>query len=91
MTEVIQTRTEGGIFEVTLDRPKANAIDLATSRKMGDVFQSFRDNKSLRVCILRTAGEKFFRLAGILRPQQVTLSLLIMASVDLAACKSFAI
>ena len=92
MTKVIQTRIDGGVFEVTLDRPKANAIDLATSRKMGDVFQSFRDNESLRVCILRTAGEKFFRLAGILRPlQQVTLSLLIMASVDLAACKSFAI
>jgi crotonobetainyl-CoA hydratase len=60
MTEVIQTRIDGGIFEVTLDRPKANAIDLATSRKMGDVFQSFRDDESLRVCILRTAGEKFF-------------------------------
>ena len=60
MTEVIQTRIEGGVFEVTLDRPKANAIDLATSRKMGDVFQSFRDDESLRVCILRTAGEKFF-------------------------------
>jgi len=60
MTEVIQTRTEGGIFEVTLDRPKANAIDLATSRKMGKVFQTFRDDKSLRICILRTAGEKFF-------------------------------
>ena len=60
MTEVIQTRIEGGVFEVTLDRPKANAIDLATSRKMGDVFQSFRDDESLRVCILQTAGEKFF-------------------------------
>ncbi|MEL0142952.1 MAG: carnitinyl-CoA dehydratase, partial [Alphaproteobacteria bacterium] len=28
MTEVIQTRIDGGVFEVTLDRPKANAIDL---------------------------------------------------------------
>ena len=60
MNEYIQTRIDGGVFEVTLDRPKANAIDLATSRKMGDVFQSFRDDESLRVCILRTAGEKFF-------------------------------
>ena len=60
MTEVIQTLIDGGVFEVTLDRPKANAIDLVTSRKMGDVFQSFRDDESLRVCILRTAGEKFF-------------------------------
>lgn len=60
MTEVIHSRTDGGILEVTLDRPKANAIDLATSRQMGDVFQSFRDDAALRVCILRTAGEKFF-------------------------------
>ena len=60
MNEVIHTNTDDGIFEVTLDRPKANAIDLATSRRMGDVFQSFRDDASLRVCILRTAGEKFF-------------------------------
>ena len=30
-SDVIRTRTEGQVFEVTLDRPKANAIDLATS------------------------------------------------------------
>ena len=59
-SEAVQTRTEGHIFEVTLDRPKANAIDLVTSRRMGEVFKSFRDNPELRVCIVRTAGEKFF-------------------------------
>lgn len=56
----IKTRREGAILEVTLDRPKANAIDLATSRIMGQVFRAFRDDDSLRVCILRAAGEKFF-------------------------------
>ena len=59
-SEAVQTRTEGHIFEVTLDRPKANAIDLVTSRHMGEVFKSFRDDPELRVCIVRTAGEKFF-------------------------------
>ena len=59
-SEAVQTRTEGHIFEVTLDRPKANAIDLVTSRRMGEVFKSFRDDPELRVCIVRTAGEKFF-------------------------------
>ena len=58
--EAVSTRREGGILEVTLDRPKANAIDLATSRVMGDVFADFRDDPALRVAILRTAGEKFF-------------------------------
>jgi crotonobetainyl-CoA hydratase len=43
-----------------LDRPKANAIDLATSRIMGDVFAEFRDDPDLRVAILTGAGEKFF-------------------------------
>ena len=56
----IKTRREGGILEVTLDRPKANAIDLATSRIMGDVFKAFRDDDGLRVAILRAEGEKFF-------------------------------
>ena len=56
----IKTRREGGILEVTLDRPKANAIDLATSRIMGDVFKAFRDDGALRVAILRAEGDKFF-------------------------------
>ncbi len=61
MTETpIKIRREGAILEVTLDRPKANAIDLATSRIMGETYQAFRDDPSLRVAILRAEGEKFF-------------------------------
>jgi crotonobetainyl-CoA hydratase len=60
MSEIITTRREGAILEVTLDRPKANAIDLATSRLMGKTFAAFRDDPSLRVAILQTAGDKFF-------------------------------
>ncbi|MEZ5779724.1 MAG: carnitinyl-CoA dehydratase [Paracoccaceae bacterium] len=56
----IRTRVEGGILEVTLDRPKANAIDLVTSRIMGLTFRDFRDDDALRVCILRAEGGKFF-------------------------------
>ena len=58
--EVLRTRREGGVLEVTLDRPKANAIDLATSRLMGETFKAFRDDPELRVAILTTAGDKFF-------------------------------
>lgn len=56
----VKTRREGGILEVTLDRPKANAIDLATSRIMGDIFAGFRDDPDLRVVIITGAGDKFF-------------------------------
>ncbi len=60
MSNVITTRREGGILEVTLDRPKANAIDLKTSRLMGETFRAFRDDPELRVAIVQTAGDKFF-------------------------------
>jgi len=60
MSEVIKTKRVGGILEVTLDRPKANAIDLPTSRIMGETFREFRDDPDLRVAIICTAGDKFF-------------------------------
>jgi crotonobetainyl-CoA hydratase len=60
MTSPIKTEIRGAVLEVTIDRPKANAIDAATSRIMGDVFAGFRDNPDLRVAILTSTGEKFF-------------------------------
>lgn len=56
----VKTVRHGHVLEVTLDRPKANAIDLATSRVMGNVFRDFRDDPELRVAILTGGGEKFF-------------------------------
>jgi len=56
----IKTHRDGTILLVTLDRPKANAIDLATSRTMGKVFADFRDDPELRVAIITGGGEKFF-------------------------------
>lgn len=60
MGEVVRTRREGAIYEVTLDRPKANAIDLRTSRLMGEAWAAFRDDPGLRVGIMRTEGSRFF-------------------------------
>ena len=60
MTNPITTRREGAILEVTLNRPPANAIDLVTSRIMGETFRAFRDDDGLRVAILRAEGAKFF-------------------------------
>lgn len=50
----------GHVLEVTLNRPKANAIDLMTSRAMGEVFRDFRDDPDLRVALVTGAGDKFF-------------------------------
>jgi len=56
----IKTRVQDGILEVTLDRPKANAIDLKTSKIMGNTFKNFRDDPNLKVAIITGAGDKFF-------------------------------
>ena len=56
----IKTSVSNHIIEVKLDRPKANAIDLETSRILGDIFTNFRDDPNLRVAIITGAGEKFF-------------------------------
>lgn len=60
MTDAVESERDGGVLKVTLDRPKANAIDMHTSRAMGEVFRDFRDNAALRVAIITGAGEKFF-------------------------------
>ena len=60
MGNPVTTTSHDGILEVLLDRPKANAIDAATSRVLSGVFADFRDDPSLRVAILTGAGERFF-------------------------------
>lgn len=60
MSGPIRCERRGTVLEVTIDRPKANAIDAVTSRIMGDVFAKFRDDDSLRVAILTAAGDRFF-------------------------------
>ncbi len=56
----VKIRKDGGILEVIIDRPKANAIDRATSILLGEMFADFRDNPELRVAIISGGGDKFF-------------------------------
>ncbi len=56
---IIITRA-GAVLEVRLDRPKANAIDLAASRALNETFKTLRDDPELRVAIVTGSGEKFF-------------------------------
>ncbi len=56
----IRTERNGAILEITIDRPKANAINLAASRRLNDVVCGFRDDPDLRVAIITGTGEKFF-------------------------------
>src|ERR1700743_3237433 len=60
MSDGIRTATDGAVLEVTIDRPKANAIDLTASRRLNEVFTSFRDDPALRIAIITGAGDRFF-------------------------------
>ena len=59
MTDV-RTERHGRILEITLDRPKANAINAATSQAMGAAFQMLKDDDGLSVAIITGGGERFF-------------------------------
>lgn len=60
MSESLHIKRNGYILEITLDRPKANAIDAKTSFAMGEAFIAFRDDPELRVAIITGTGERFF-------------------------------
>jgi crotonobetainyl-CoA hydratase len=56
----IRSRREGGILELCIDRPPANAIDSATSRELGEHFAAFAEDGELAIAIVSGAGERFF-------------------------------
>ena len=56
----VKTLRNGAIFEITLDRPKANAINVPTSQALYQAFAEFRDDPSLSVAIVTGGGECFF-------------------------------
>ena len=60
MADSISISRSEGILEIVLDRPKANAIDAATSRRMGEAFAAFRDDPDLQVAIVTGAGDRIF-------------------------------
>ena len=60
MQNPVRTERRGPVLEITLDRPKVNAIDAATSRALGEAFARLRDDDTLRAGIVTGAGEKIF-------------------------------
>ena len=58
--DAVRVERSGAVMEVTLDRPKANAIDASTSRDLSEVFAQFRDDDSLRVAVFTGGGDRFF-------------------------------
>ena len=49
-----------GVLEVTLNKPKVNAIDVKMSRQLAEAFSELRDNDNLKVGIITAEGDKIF-------------------------------
>lgn len=60
MSDPVRMDVDGGVLVVTLDRPRANAIDVSTSRALYDAFQRLEGDPTLRVAVLTGAGDRFF-------------------------------
>jgi len=56
----VRVEASGGVLEITLDRPPANAIDAATSRALYEAFARLEEDPDLRVGIVTAAGGRFF-------------------------------
>ncbi len=60
MENQVNVTREGKVLVVVLDRPKANAIDIRTSKELGEAFVTLRDDPELSVGIITGGGEKIF-------------------------------
>jgi len=60
MTNPIKSVRNGGLLELTIDRPKANAFDDVTSQALGEALVAYQNDPELRCCIITGAGDKFF-------------------------------
>ncbi len=60
MSDGVEVRRDGHVLEVTLNRPKVNAIDVPTSQALAAAFTELREDPDLRVAILTGAGDRIF-------------------------------
>ncbi len=58
--EGILVEQRGRVLEITIDRPKVNAIDNAASRRLGEAFRRLHEDPALWVGIITGAGERIF-------------------------------
>jgi crotonobetainyl-CoA hydratase len=56
----VRTEAAASVLTITLDRPPANAVDVATSHALYEAFARLEEDDSLRVGIVTGAGDRFF-------------------------------
>jgi crotonobetainyl-CoA hydratase len=58
-SNAVRTEAANGVLTITLDRPKANAINVDTSRALYAAFQQLQNDPTLRVAIITGSGRFF--------------------------------
>ena len=59
-SEELMVERRGAVLEITLNRPKVNAIDFTLSRMLNDAIVTLRDDSDLRVGLLTATGDRVF-------------------------------
>ena len=59
-SEELVVERRGAVLEITLNRPKVNAIDFTLSRMLNDAIVTLRDDPDLRVGLLPATGDRVF-------------------------------
>ena len=59
-TQELLVERHGAVLEITLNRPKVNAIDFDLSRRINEAVVMLRDDPELRVGLVTATGEKMF-------------------------------
>jgi len=59
MRQAVHTSVDDGVLTITLDRPKANAIDVVTSLALHAAFARLQQEPALRVAIITGTGRFF--------------------------------
>ena len=67
MNDAVNYEVHGEVILITMDRPKAHAIDAKTSHELGDAFIIFTDDNNRRVAIVTGAGDRFFGGGWVLK------------------------
>ena len=65
MNETLRVTAQDGVLTITLDRPKANAINVSTSLALYAAFRRLQDDDRLRVAISELRGKLGLRQAGL--------------------------
>ena len=60
MSEHVLIERRGHVMEITLNKPKVNAIDHEMSKAVADAFVAFDTDDDLRVAILTASGDRIF-------------------------------